>query len=53
MKVPSLPPLNRGQRVRLAIDQIELLEAEARVRYLELLDSSSPDGALGDEEGGE
>jgi exoribonuclease-2 len=35
-RVPSLPELPRGARVKLAVDGIDLLEAELRLRYLEL-----------------
>ena len=35
-RVPSLPELPRGARVRLDIEGIDLLEAELRPRYLEL-----------------
>jgi exoribonuclease-2 len=35
-RVPSLPELPRGARVRLSIEGIDLLEAELRARYLEL-----------------
>jgi len=53
VKTPSLPALDRGARVVLEIEEIDLLDAEIRVRYVELLDSSSPDGALGDDAAGE
>lgn len=35
-RVPSLPELPRGARVQLSVDGIDLLEAELRLRYLEL-----------------
>ena len=51
IKVPSLPALDRGVGVRLEVVSIDLLEAEAQARYLELLASPAPDEALsGDEE---
>jgi exoribonuclease-2 len=53
LRVPSLPALDRGARVKLAIEKIDLLEAEARARYVELLGAVGSDAALGDEEGAE
>jgi exoribonuclease-2 len=53
LRVPSLPALDRGARVRLAIEGVDLLEASGRARYLELLGADASDGALGEEEGGE
>ena len=54
-RVPSLPELPRGAHVRLAIEGIDLLEAELRLRYLEqvaeLAANSSPDAAFADDEG--
>ncbi|HEX8987171.1 MAG TPA: RNB domain-containing ribonuclease [Rhodocyclaceae bacterium] len=50
LRVPSLPALDRGTRVKLAVEQIDLLEAEVRARYAELLGSEASDAALGDEE---
>ncbi len=35
-RVPSLPELPRGAHVRLSVEAIDLLEAELRLRYLEL-----------------
>ena len=56
-RVPSLPELPRGAHVRLAIDGIDLLEAELRLRYVEqapeLASNSSPDAAFADDEGDE
>ena len=53
-RVPSLPELPRGKRVQLAIDGIDLLEAELRARYLELAPelaaNSGPDAAFDGEE---
>jgi exoribonuclease-2 len=53
LRVPSLPALDRGARVKLAIENIDLLEAEARARYVELLGVEASDDALGDEEAAE
>ena len=54
-RVPSLPELPRGAHVRLAIEGIDLLEAELRLRYLEqapeLVSNSGPDAAFADDEG--
>ena len=54
-RVPSLPELPRGTHVRLAIEGIDLLDAELRLRYLEqapeLAANSSPDAAFADDEG--
>jgi exoribonuclease-2 len=50
LKVPSLPALDRGVGVRLTIESVDLLDAEAHARYLELLDSTPSDGDLVDEE---
>ena len=56
-RVPSLPELPRGARVRLAIEGIDLLEAELRLRYVEqapeLVSNSSPDAAFADDESDE
>jgi len=49
IKVPSLPALDRGVGVRLEVASIDLLEAEAQARYLELLASPAPDEALSSE----
>jgi exoribonuclease-2 len=53
LRVPSLPALDRGTRVKLAIENIDLLEAEARARYVELLGASGSDDTLSDEEAAE
>ena len=37
LRVHSLPTLERGVRVRLEIEKIDLIEAEARARYIETL----------------
>jgi exoribonuclease-2 len=56
LRVSSLPELPRGKRVQLAIDGIDLLEAELRARYLELAPelaaNTSPDAAFDGEEDG-
>ena len=56
-RVPSLPELPRGARVQLSVDGIDLLEAELRLRYLELVAELAPnmgsDAALADDEGEE
>ncbi|MFH1873499.1 MAG: RNB domain-containing ribonuclease [Pseudomonadota bacterium] len=53
-RVPSLPELPRGAHVRLSVEGIDLLEAELRLRYLELApelaSNSSPDAAIADDE---
>jgi exoribonuclease-2 len=49
LRVPSLPALDRGVRVRLAIEDIDLLDAECRARYVELLPADASDEAFGDE----
>jgi len=53
LKVPSLPALERGARVRLAIEDVDLLGAECQARYAELLPLVASDDAFGDEEGAE
>ncbi|MBI4985282.1 MAG: RNB domain-containing ribonuclease, partial [Rhodocyclales bacterium] len=53
LRVPSLPALDRGVRVQLAVEAIDLLDAEARVRYVELLAADASAAALSDEESGE
>lgn len=37
LRVPSLPPQERGVRVRLEVEKIDLLEAEIRARFVEIL----------------
>jgi exoribonuclease-2 len=53
LRVPSLPALDRGARVRLVIEEVDLLAAECRARYVELLPLEASDDAFGDEETGE
>jgi len=56
LRVPSLPALDRGIRVRLNIEAIDLLDAECTARYLELLPLDRSDeafGATGEDEAGE
>jgi exoribonuclease II len=53
LRVPSLPALDRGVRVRLAIEEIDLLDAECRARYVELLPAEGSDAAFGEDEGAE
>jgi len=53
LRVPSLPALDRNVRVRLAIEDIDLLDTECRARYVELLPVEASDDAFGDDEGTE
>lgn len=49
VRLPSLPAElanRRGARVRIDIEHIDLLDAEIRARYVELLAEPAPDGAL-------
>ena len=48
LKVPSLPALDRGARVRLAIEAIDLLDAECRARFVEALPVEASDETIGD-----
>jgi exoribonuclease-2 len=50
LRATALPALERGAHVRVAIEDIDLLAAEGRARYLELLEADTSDEAL---EGGE
>ncbi len=55
LRVPSLPELARGARVRLSVEDIDLLASEIRLRYLELApelaSNTGSDAALvGDED---
>jgi exoribonuclease-2 len=49
LRVPSLPALEAGARVTLQIESVDLLAAEARARFVELLGSGSADAALEDD----
>jgi exoribonuclease II len=53
LRVPSLPALDRGVRVRLNVEEIDLLDAECRARYVELLATEASDDAFGEDEGAE
>ena len=53
LRVPSLPALDRGVRVRLNVEEIDLLDAECRARYVELLPADASDDAFGEDEGAE
>ena len=48
LKVPSLPALDRGTRVALAIERIDLLDAECRARFVDVLPAEAADETLGD-----
>ncbi|MCX7170893.1 MAG: RNB domain-containing ribonuclease [Proteobacteria bacterium] len=37
LRIPSLPALERGVRVRIEIEKIDLFEAEARARFVEIV----------------
>ena len=53
VRVPSLPESPRGARVMLAVDGVDLLEAEVRLRYVgaapELTANDGSDAAFGDD----
>ena len=53
VRVPSLPALNRGVRVGIEIEKIDLLNADIHARYVEMLASNAPDAALDVTEEGE
>jgi exoribonuclease-2 len=53
LRVTSLPALDRGVRVRLNVEEIDLLDAECRARYVELLPADASDDAFGEDEGAE
>jgi exoribonuclease-2 len=53
LRVPSLPALDRGVRVRLTVEEIDLLDAECRARYVEVLAVETSDDAFGEDEGAE
>ncbi|MFA7281485.1 MAG: RNB domain-containing ribonuclease [Sterolibacterium sp.] len=37
LRVPSMPALDRGVRVRIEIEKVDLLDAEARARFVEIV----------------
>ena len=41
LRLPTLPPLDRGTRLQLEVERIDLLEAEARMRLVEVLASTA------------
>jgi exoribonuclease-2 len=53
LRVPSLPALDRGVRVRLNVEDIDLLDAECRARYVETLAADAGDDTFGEDEGAE
>lgn len=53
LRVMGLPTQERGARVKLVIDGVDLLDAEARARCVELLAVEASDAALEAEEPGE
>ena len=53
LRVPSLPALDRGVRVALAVERIDLLTMECAARYVELLPLDAADDAIGDDDDGE
>ncbi len=53
VRLPSLPALNRGVRVSIEIEKVDLLNADILARYVEMLASDVPDTALEVTEEGE
>ncbi|QDX81854.1 ribonuclease II [Denitratisoma sp. DHT3] len=53
LRVPSLPACDPGQAVALAVEGIDLLDAEIRPRFVEMLTSPAPDGVFDEERGEE
>jgi exoribonuclease-2 len=53
IRLPSLPALDRGLRVSIEIEKIDLLDADIRARYVELLAPDAADAALEVTEEGE
>lgn len=51
LRVPALPDLPRGARIELAIDRIDLMDADLRVRHLSTL--ATEGGELAEDEGEE
>ena len=41
LRLPTLPPLDRGARVRLEVERVDLLEAEVKLRFVETLASEA------------
>ena len=41
LRVPSMPPLSPGQRVRLAIDSMDFLTLDIACRYVEVTEEVS------------
>ena len=46
VRLPSLPELDRGGRVSISIEKIDLLDADIRARYIEMLPAEAADAAL-------
>jgi exoribonuclease-2 len=46
LRLPSLPESIPGTRIRLEVESVDLLEAEPKVRFVELLATAGPDAAL-------
>ncbi len=53
LRVPSLTTAERGARVALALEEVDLLEAEAKARFVELLASDGGNEAFADAEAAE
>ena len=53
IKASGMPTLERGTRVRLAIASIDLLAAEAQIRYIDTLASDGPTAGSANDEGEE
>jgi exoribonuclease-2 len=53
LRVPSLPALDRGVRVRLNIEEIDLLDAECRARYVEQLAVETSDEGFSEDDAAE
>jgi exoribonuclease-2 len=52
LRVPSIPQLNPGRRIRLAVQAMDFLTLELTCRYLETLEegAAEEDAGAGDEE---
>ena len=46
LRIPALPPLDRGTRVSIEIEKTDLFEAEARARFIEALSELSELGPI-------